>query len=55
MKSIKVLAVGAALVAVQSVAMAQMPSDAKEERMDATLRKFGYVTGQAFQCHGKEQ
>ena len=55
MKSIKVLAVGAALVAVQGVAMAQMPSDAEEERMDTTLRKFGYVTGQAFQCHSKEQ
>ncbi len=55
MKSIKVLAAGAALAAVQGVAMAQMPSDAEEERMDATLRKFGYVTGQAFQCHSKEQ
>jgi hypothetical protein len=55
MKSFRRLAAGAALVAVQGVAMAQMPSDAEEERMDMTLRKFGYVAGQAFQCHSKEQ
>lgn len=55
MQSFKRLAVGVALVAVQGVAMAQMPSDAEEEKLDMTLRKFGYVSGQAFQCHSKEQ
>jgi hypothetical protein len=44
-----------ALVSVQGVAMAQMPSDAEEEKMDTALRKFGYVTGQAFQCQTKQQ
>lgn len=55
MQSFKRLAVGVALVAVQGVAMAQMPSDAEEEKLDTTLRKFGYTSGQAFQCHSKEQ
>ena len=40
-------------------ALAEQPSDAKaadeEERMDAALRKLGYVSGQAFQCHSKDQ
>jgi hypothetical protein len=26
-----------------------------EEQMDSALRKFGYVSGQAFQCHSKEE
>lgn len=26
-----------------------------EEKMDTALRKFGYVTGQAFACHTKEE
>ena len=26
-----------------------------EEQMDTALRKFGYVSGQAFSCHTKEQ
>jgi hypothetical protein len=55
MQSFNRLAAGVALVAVQGVAMAQMPSDAEEEKLDMTLRKFGYVSGQAFQCHSKEQ
>ena len=55
MRAIKRLAIGVALVAVQGVAMGQVPSDAEEERMDTVLRKFGYVSGQAFQCHSKEQ
>jgi hypothetical protein len=33
----------------------QLPTDAEEEKMDAALRKFGYVTGQAFACHTKDQ
>ena len=36
-----------------------MPSPAQpvdeDGQMDAALRKFGYVSGQAFQCHSKEQ
>jgi hypothetical protein len=45
----------AALVSMQGLVMAQTPSDAEEEKMDTALRKFGHVTGQAFQCHTKEQ
>ena len=26
-----------------------------EEKMDTALRKFGFVSGQAFQCHTKEE
>lgn len=32
----------------------QAPVD-DEEKMDTALRKFGYVAGQAFQCHTKEE
>ena len=32
-----------------------LPTDQEEEQMDTALRKFGYVSGQAFQCHSKEQ
>ena len=31
------------------------PSDQEEEQMDMAMRKFGYVSGQALQCHSKEQ
>ena len=31
------------------------PSVDEEEQMDTALRKFGYVSGQAFSCHTKEQ
>lgn len=55
MKSFGKFAAAAALLALGGMAAAQVPSDADEERMDAALRKFGYVSGQAFQCHGKEQ
>lgn len=44
-----------ALCALQGVASAQVPTDAEEEKMDAAFRKLGYVTGQAFACHTKEQ
>ena len=45
-----------ALAAMQGMAVqAQTPSADEEERMDATLRKFGYVSGQAFQCHTKDE
>ena len=27
----------------------------EEEQMDTALRKFGYVSGQAFSCHSKDQ
>lgn len=33
----------------------QLPSDAEEEKMDSALRKFGYVSGQAFACQTKDQ
>lgn len=32
-----------------------VPTDQEEEQMDGALRKLGYVSGQAFQCHSKEQ
>ena len=32
-----------------------MALEEDEEQMDAALRKFGYVSGQAFQCHTKEE
>ena len=40
------------------VAAAQQGANASEdpeEQMDRALRKFGYVSGQAFQCHSKEE
>jgi hypothetical protein len=39
------------------VAAAQqaLPTVDEEERLDGVMRKFGYVSGQAFQCHTKEQ
>jgi hypothetical protein len=33
----------------------QLPTDSEEEKMDSALRKFGYVSGQAFACHPKDQ
>jgi hypothetical protein len=32
-----------------------LPTDQEEEQLDTAMRKFGYVSGQAFQCHPKEQ
>lgn len=55
MGSIAKIAAATALLALGGIAAAQLPSDADEERMDTALRKFGYVSGQAFQCHGKDQ
>lgn len=55
MGSMARMAAATALLALGGIAAAQLPSDADEERMDTALRKFGYVSGQAFQCHGKEQ
>lgn len=49
------LAGGLALWALQGAAMAQTKAADEEERMDAAFRKFGYVSGQAFACHTKEQ
>ena len=50
------LLVGAlALFTLQGSASAQVPTEDQEEQMDASFRKFGYVTGQAFACHSKEQ
>jgi hypothetical protein len=55
MGSIRSLAAVTVLLALSAAATAQVPSEADEERMDTALRKFGYVSGQAFQCHSKEQ
>ena len=55
MKSTMKFLAATALLALSGIAAAQMPSDAEEEKLDMTLRKFGYVSGQAFQCHSKEQ
>jgi hypothetical protein len=54
----KTLAMGLfALALLPGVASAQAPKAAvdPEEQMDTSFRKFGYVAGQAFQCHSKEQ
>ena len=52
----RTLLVGAlALFTLQGSAWAQVPTEDQEEQMDASFRKFGYVTGQAFACHTKEQ
>jgi hypothetical protein len=32
-----------------------LPTDQEEEQLDTAMRKFGYVSGQAFQCHTKEE
>src|SRR5262245_15249049 len=32
-----------------------LPTDQEEEQLDTAMRKFGYVSGQAFQCQSKEQ
>ena len=32
-----------------------VPTDQEEEQMDAALRKFGYVSGHAFQCYSGDQ
>jgi hypothetical protein len=32
-----------------------LPSDQETEQMDMAMRRFGYVSGQALQCHAKEQ
>jgi hypothetical protein len=34
---------------------AALTADQEQERLDAALRKFGHVSGQAFQCHGEQQ
>ena len=34
---------------------ATLPAGQEEEQMDMAMRKFGYVSGQALQCHPKEQ
>jgi hypothetical protein len=46
-----------ALCLVSGMATAQQSSkDAdEEEQLDKVLRKFGYVSGQAFQCQPKDQ
>jgi hypothetical protein len=49
------LAGGLALWALQGIAAAQTKPVDEEETMDAAFRKFGYVSGQAFACHTKEQ
>ena len=49
------LSAALALLTLQGAGMAQTQPVDEEEKMDAAFRKFGYVTGQAFQCHSKEQ
>src|SRR5262245_37422597 len=56
----KAVLVGLVLLLLTGVGGAQqpastLPTDQEEEQMDGALRKFGYVSGQAFQCHTKEQ
>ena len=55
MNRMTLLAGALALFTLQGSASAQVPTEEQEEQMDASFRKFGYVTGQAFACHTKEQ
>lgn len=57
MKKIPVaLGVLALSVLMSGVASAQQgPTVDEEERFDGVIRKFGYTSGQAFQCHTKDQ
>jgi alanine-alpha-ketoisovalerate/valine-pyruvate aminotransferase len=61
MKHVLALGVFALCLLLPGVASAQQArQDIKisvedEEQMDSALRKFGYVSGQAFQCHSKEE
>src|SRR5262245_27324405 len=54
------IAGGLVLCLLTAIAGAQQPpstrpTDQEEEQSDTAMRKFGYVSGQAFQCHTKEQ
>jgi hypothetical protein len=58
MKHVLALGVLALCLLLPGVAAAQQDikvSAEDEEQMDSALRKFGYVSGQAFQCHTKEE
>lgn len=56
MKKAWISGVAALALLLPGVAVAQQapPAD-QEEQMDLAMRKFGYVSGQAFSCHSKEQ
>src|SRR5262245_39604175 len=56
----KAVLVGLVLLLLTGVGGAQqpastLPTDQEEEQLDTAMRKFGYVSGEAFQCHTKEQ
>lgn len=50
----KTIGIGLALFLVTGIGVAQQPAPAQpadeEEQMDASLRKMGYISGQACQC-----
>ena len=48
-----VLCLATGMVAAQQPPAATAADD--EEQLDTALRKFGYVSGQAYQCHAKDQ
>src|SRR5262245_63300250 len=56
----KTILIGLVLLLLTGIGGAQqatsgLPTDQEEEQLDTAMRKFGYVSGQAFQCHTKEQ
>src|SRR5690554_6864025 len=55
----RVLGVGVMVFLLAGVGGAQQPGPAQpvdeEEQMDTGLRKFGYISGQAFQCYDAKQ
>jgi hypothetical protein len=57
MKKVWTSGVVAVFVLLSGMASAQQakPAVDEEEQIDSAMRKFGYVSGQAFQCHTKEQ
>lgn len=51
------LPVAALTLMLSAVAPAQQANAAvdEDERMDTAMRKYGYISGEAFSCHTKEQ
>lgn len=57
MKRTSILAAAAFMLMLPGVAPAQQagPTMDEEERMDSAMRKYGYISGEAYSCHTKEQ
>ena len=57
MKKNWMLALAALVLLLPAVAAAQQPGPTadEDERIDTAMRKFGYISGEAFSCHTKDQ